>query len=133
MESNFPAYNGKKTMTPLIVMLGGNCTQYVYNRITQLGKRVDLTMGNGQDWGRNRSCTRVQSKSYTKSEAQRFPSHWRFRRRQYLWSCRICGKKVFKDGSILISEMNVKGLNVVSTRTISADETHLMNYIVPKR
>ncbi|MCD4924050.1 hypothetical protein IV479_03715, partial [Enterococcus faecalis] len=41
-------------------------------------------------------------------------------------------EKVFKDGSILISEMNVKGLNVVSTRTISADETHLMNYIVPK-
>ena len=79
----------------------------------------------GAETGRARG----QSKSYT-SEGSSFPFR-RFRRRQYLWSCRICGK-VFKDGSILISEMNVKGLNVVSTRTISADETHLMNYIVPK-
>ena len=50
MESNFPAYNGKNYDT-FNSYAWGNCTQYVYNRITQLGKRVDLTMGNGQDWG----------------------------------------------------------------------------------
>ncbi|EPH85877.1 hypothetical protein D924_00809 [Enterococcus faecalis 06-MB-S-10] len=37
-----------------------------------------------------------------------------------------------KDGSILISEMNVKGLNVVSTRTIAAENTSMLSYVQPK-
>lgn len=41
-------------------------------------------------------------------------------------------EKVFKDGSILIFEMNVKGLNVVLICIILVDEIYLMNYIVLK-
>ncbi|EJV14742.1 hypothetical protein HMPREF1338_02902 [Enterococcus faecalis ERV68] len=37
-----------------------------------------------------------------------------------------------QDGSIFISEMNVQGLNIVSTRTISANQTSLLSYITPK-
>lgn len=41
-------------------------------------------------------------------------------------------EKVNKDGSILISEMNIKGLNVVSTRTIVAEKTGMLSYVQPK-
>ncbi|MDU8953708.1 MAG: N-acetylmuramoyl-L-alanine amidase, partial [Streptococcus sp.] len=34
--------------------------------------------------------------------------------------------------SIYISEMNVQGLNVVSTRTIPATQTSMLSYIMPK-
>lgn len=49
-ESDFPAYNGENYDTANSYAWG-NCTQYVYNRITQLGRHIDLTMGNGKDWG----------------------------------------------------------------------------------
>lgn len=41
-------------------------------------------------------------------------------------------EKVNQDGSIYISEMNVQGLNVVSTRTIAATQTSMLSYIMPK-
>lgn len=130
MESNFPAYNGKNYDT-FNSYAWGNCTQYVYNRITQLGKRVDLTMGNGQDWGETgRARGYKVSRTPKAGAAVSFPAGVLGADNTYGHVAFV--EKVFKDGSILISEMNVKGLNVVSTRTISADETHLMNYIVPK-
>ena len=49
-------------------------------------------MGNGQDWG---ETGRARGYKVSRTpKAQRFPSQWRFRRRQYLWSCRICGKSL---------------------------------------
>ncbi|EFT95138.1 glucosaminidase domain-containing protein [Enterococcus faecalis] len=130
MESNFPAYNGKNYDT-FNSYAWGNCTQYVYNRITQLGKRVDLTMGNGQDWGETgRARGYKVSRTPKAGAAVSFPAGVLGADNTYGHVAFV--EKVFKDGSILISEMNVKELNVVSTRTISADETHLMNYIVPK-
>lgn len=109
----------------------GNCTQYVYNRITQLGGHVDLTMGNGQDWG-NTGVSRGYEVSNTPNAGTAVS-----------FSAGVLGadptyghvgfvERVNEDGSILISEMNAQGLNVVSTRTILAEYTHLMSYISPK-
>lgn len=129
-NSDFPAYNGKNYDT-FNSYAWGNCTQYVYNRITQLGKYIDLTMGNGKDWG-----VTGQAKGYEVSRtpqagtAVSFPAG-------VLGADPVYGhvafvEKVNQDGTIYISEMNVKGLNIVSTRTISASQTSLLSYITPK-
>lgn len=46
----FPDYDGKNYNTSGSYPVG-QCTWYVYNRITQLGGRVDNFMGNGGEWG----------------------------------------------------------------------------------
>lgn len=109
----------------------GNCTQYVYNRITQLGGHVDLNMGNGQDWG----YTGV-SRGYEVSNTPKAGTAVSFSA-GVLAADPTYGHVAFvehvnEDGSILISEMNAQGLNVVSTRTIQAEYVGMLTYITPK-
>ncbi|GGD01678.1 hypothetical protein GCM10011573_34040 [Enterococcus wangshanyuanii] len=109
----------------------GNCTQYVYNRITQLGGHVDLHMGNGADWDATGIAKGYEVSSTPKAGtavsfepgvlgADPFYGHVAF------------VEHVYEDGSILISEMNAQGFGVISTRTILAEYTYLMSYISPK-
>ncbi|MFQ6835529.1 MAG: glucosaminidase domain-containing protein [Enterococcus faecalis] len=129
-NSDFPAYNGKNYDT-FNSYAWGNCTQYVYNRIIQLGKYIDLTMGNGKDWGVTGQARGYEvSRTPQAGTAVSFPAG-------LLGADPVYGhvafvEKVNQDGSIYISEMNVKGLNIVSTRTISASQTSLLSYITPK-
>jgi len=129
-NSDFPAYNGENYDT-FNSYAWGNCTQYVYNRITQLGKHIDLTMGNGKDWGSTGQARGYEvSRTPQAGTAVSFPAG-------VLGADPLYGhvafvEKVNQDGSIFISEMNVKGLNIVSTRTISANQTSLLSYITPK-
>lgn len=129
-ESDFPAYNGKNYDTSNSYAWG-NCTQYVYNRITQLGKHIDLTMGNGKNWGATGQARGYEvSRTPQAGTAVSFPAG-------VLGADPVYGhvafvEKVNQDGSIYISEMNVQGLNVVSTRTISANQTSMLSYIMPK-
>ncbi|OTN84070.1 hypothetical protein A5819_003620 [Enterococcus sp. 7E2_DIV0204] len=109
----------------------GNCTQYVYNRITQLGGHVDLNMGNGQDWGYTGVSRGYEVSNTPKAgTAVSFPAG-------VLGADPTYGhvgfvEKVNEDGSILISEMNAQGLNVVSTRTIQAEYVGMLTYTAPK-
>ncbi|MBO0423378.1 glucosaminidase domain-containing protein [Enterococcus plantarum] len=109
----------------------GNCTQYVYNRITQLGGHVDLNMGNGQDWGYTGVSRGYEVSNTPKAgTAVSFPAG-------VLGADPTYGhvgfvEKVNEDGSILISEMNAQGLNVVSTRTIQSEYVGILTYITPK-
>lgn len=129
-ESDFPAYNGENYDTSNSYAWG-NCTQYVYNRITQLGKHIDLTMGNGKDWGVTGQARGYEvSRTPQAGTAVSFPAG-------VLGADPVYGhvafvEKVNQDGSIYISEMNVQGLNVVSTRTIAATQTSMLSYIMPK-
>ncbi|EKZ0433808.1 glucosaminidase domain-containing protein [Enterococcus faecalis] len=129
-ESDFPAYNGENYDTSNSYAWG-NCTQYVYNRITQLGKHIDLTMGNGKDWGVTGQARGYEvSRTPQAGTAVSFPAG-------VLGADPVYGhvafvEKVNQDGSIYISEMNVQGLNVVSTRTIPANYTSVLSYITPK-
>ena len=109
----------------------GNCTQYVYNRITQLGGSVDLDMGNGADWGATGS-----SRGYEVSNTPKAGTAVSFAP-GVLGADPTYGhvafvEHVYEDGSILISEMNAVGEGIVSTRTILAEYTNLMSYISPK-
>ena len=109
----------------------GNCTIYAYNRITQLGGHVDLDMGNGADWGKT-GVARGYHVSHTPKAGTAVS-----------FSAGVLGadstyghvgfvERVNEDGSILISEMNAQGLNVISTRTIQADYVGMLTYITPK-
>lgn len=109
----------------------GNCTQYVYNRITQLGGHVDLDMGNGADWG-----VTGRARGYEVSTTPKAGTAVSFNP-SVLGADSTYGhvafvEKVNEDGSLLISEMNAKGLNVVSTRTIPSAYANLLTYITPK-
>lgn len=109
----------------------GNCTQYAYNRITQLGGHIDLDMGNGQDWG-----VTGRARGYEVSNTPKAGTAVSFNA-GVLGADSTFGhvafvEKVNEDGSILISEMNAQGLNVVSTRTIQAEYVGMLMYVTPK-
>lgn len=129
-DSEFESYNGVNYDTGNSYMWG-NCTQYVYNRITQLGGHVDLNMGNGQDWGAT-GRARGYDVSHTPKAgtAVCFPAGVLGADTTYGHVAFL--EKIQEDGSLLISEMNAVGLNVVSTRTISAEYVGLLTYITPR-
>lgn len=104
----------------------GQCTWYVYNRAQELGIHYSLTMGNGGDWQKAPGYTVTQtpqegcavSFSPGQAGADATYGHVAF------------VEQVRSDGSILISESNVKGLGVVSYRTFSAQEAHQFHYVI---
>lgn len=109
----------------------GNCTQYVYNRIIQLGGQIGTHMGNGGEWGINAQAqgyftTTVPTEGYAVS----FPPGVAGSSSEYGHVAFV--EKVYSDNSILVSEMNVKGNNIVSERHISAGVAALATYIQPK-
>ena len=108
----------------------GNCTQYVYNRIHQLGGTIGQTMGNGGDWGANAAAQGYFTTSTPQvGYAVSFSAGVAGASLEYGHVAFV--EHVNEDGSILVSEMNVKGLNVVDYRTISASEAAQGVYIQP--
>lgn len=109
----------------------GNCTQYVYNRITQLGGSIDLDMGSGADWGMI-GRLRGYEVSHTPKAGTAVSFNPNVLGADSIYGHVSFVEKVNEDGSILISEMNVQGLNLVSTRTIQAEYTGMLTYVTPK-
>ncbi|MGX7148438.1 glucosaminidase domain-containing protein [Enterococcus ureasiticus] len=109
----------------------GNCTQYVYNRITQLGGTIGLTMGNGMDWG---SAGIVQG--YEVSNIPKAGTAVSFQPgiagADGTYGHVAFVENVGEDGVIEISEMNAVGVGIVSTRTIDSETAAQLVYITPK-
>ena len=107
----------------------GNCTYYVYNRVAQLGKPIPSpSMGHAYMWSNS-----ARSMGYSVSHTPKTGTI-------AVFSQGVAGsdptyghvsfvEKVFSDGSVLVSEMNVQGLNVISTRIISASDAQLTEFI----
>lgn len=107
----------------------GNCTYYVYNRVAQLGKPIPSpSMGHAYMWSNS-----ARNMGYSVSRTPKTGTI-------AVFSQGVAGsdptyghvsfvEKVFSDGSVLVSEMNVQGLNVISTRIISASDTQLTEFI----
>lgn len=107
----------------------GNCTYYVYNRVAQLGKPIQSpAMGHAFMWSDS-----ARSMGYNVSHTPKTGTI-------AVFSQGVAGsdptyghvafvEKVFADGSVLVSEMNVQGLNVISTRIISASDAQLTEFI----
>ncbi|GCF95394.1 N-acetylmuramoyl-L-alanine amidase [Enterococcus florum] len=127
----YPDYNGKNYNTSGSYPVG-QCTWYAFNRVAQLGKRVDDFMGNGGEWG-----TKGRSLGYKVSSTPK--AGWLIS-----FSPGTAGsdpryghvafvEAVGPDG-ILISEGNVVGGTTISYRVIGNElaKSNLVSYIEPK-
>lgn len=102
----------------------GYCTYYAYNKRAAAGRPVGSNWGNASTWA---SLARASGFSVDKSpragDVFQTSGGWGgYGHVGYVES-------VNADGSIFVSEMNYAGWNRVSTRTISADQVGLFNYI----
>lgn len=106
----------------------GQCTWYIYNRVAQLGAPISYRkMGNGGDWGNYArsygfSVTNVAKAGRVVSFSSAVPGMSSYGHVAFVES-------VNADGSIVVSEMNVRGEFVISTRTISASTAARGQYI----
>lgn len=106
----------------------GQCTWYVYNRMAQFDKYVSGDLGDARNWN-----NRAERKDYVVSSTPKAHTAVVFEAGQQ-GADQIYGhvafvEKVNDDGSIVISESNIKGLGIVSYRTIDADAATELSYI----
>lgn len=109
----------------------GQCTWYVYERVQQFDKHVGGHWGDAHNWdnsaedaGYNVSTTPKNHTAVVFEAGQSGASA--------LYGHVAFVEKVNDDGSIIISESNVKGLGIVSYRQIDADTASSLHYIQPK-
>lgn len=127
----FPAYNGKDYNTSGSYPVG-QCTWYAFNRVAQLGGRVDDYMGNGGDWGTTGLRLGYQVSRTPKAGTLISFSHGT------AGSDPRYGHVAFVEAvgpnGILISEANVYGGTTISYRVIGNDlaRSSLVQYITPK-
>ncbi|UEA32092.1 coiled-coil domain-containing protein [Granulicatella elegans] len=107
----------------------GQCTYYVYNRFAQLGSPIRTTgLGNAAEWPANAAAA-----GYGVSSTPRAGTAIVFQRgvggADPVYGHVGFVERVNADGSLFISEMNVQGVNVISTRTIPAGVAAQATYI----
>lgn len=109
----------------------GQCTWYVYERVQQFGKHVGGDWGDAHNWDNRaeRDGYRV-TRSPKAHTAAVFESGQAGADATYGHVAFV--EKVNDDGSIVVSESNVKGLGIVSYRMIDADTAQELHYIEPK-
>lgn len=109
----------------------GQCTWYVDQRMKQFGQYIHSNLGDAHHWN-NRAAREGYQVSSTpkKHTAVVFEAGQLGADTQYGHVAFV--EKVNADGSIIISESNVKGLGVISYRTIDADDASQLDYITGK-
>ncbi|ORI00193.1 mannosyl-glycoprotein endo-beta-N-acetylglucosamidase [Mammaliicoccus sciuri] len=109
----------------------GQCTWYVHQRRKEIGKPVPLTWGNGGDWGDNAMLQgwKVGSKPKAGAGASIKPGNFGA---PPPYGHIMFVEKVKKDGGIIVSEANVKGEGIISTREFTKADTERMQFIYDK-
>ncbi|KFI51269.1 CHAP domain-containing protein [Bifidobacterium biavatii] len=107
----------------------GQCTWYAFERRVELGLPVGSYFGNGADWADSASTFGywVDSTARHQGDVVVFQPG-QMGADAYYGHVAIV-EKIHKDGSIEVSESNVKGLGVISHRTISASDAAQLQYI----
>ena len=109
----------------------GQCTWYVYERVQQFDKHVGGHWGDAHNWDNS-----AEDAGYSVSTTPKNHTAVVFEAGQSgasaLYGHVAFVEKVNDDGSIIISESNVKGLGIVSYRQIDADTASSLHYIQPK-
>lgn len=109
----------------------GQCTWYVYERVQQFDKHVGGQWGDAHNWDNS-----AEDAGYSVSTTPKNHTAVVFEAGQSgasaLYGHVAFVEKVNDDGSIIISESNVKGLGIVSYRQIDADTASSLHYIQPK-
>lgn len=104
----------------------GQCTWFVYNRGKELGVTFDPYMGNGGDWKNKagyqttNTPTEHSALSFSPGQAGADPTYGHV----------AFVEQVKSDGSILISEANVKGLGTISYRTFDKATASQFTYVI---
>ncbi|MEI5995186.1 glucosaminidase domain-containing protein [Candidatus Enterococcus mansonii] len=129
-DSDFPDYTGE-TYAGSELYAAGNCTQYVYNRIVQIGGYIETTMGNGMDWG-NTGKANGYEVTHTPKAGTAVSFQPTVAGADGTYGHVAFVEHVYEDGSILISEMNAAGLGVVSFRVIDQNTANTLTYVTPK-
>ncbi|MEX2936581.1 MULTISPECIES: CHAP domain-containing protein [Staphylococcus] len=109
----------------------GQATWYVHQRRKEIGKPIPLTWGNGSDWANNAkvqgwdvgskpkvgACVSLKSNQFNAS---------------YPYGHVMFVEMIKDDGSIIVSEANVKGEGIISTREFSKADTQKMQFVYDK-
>lgn len=109
----------------------GQCTWYVYNRMKQFGSSISGDLGDAHNWNNRAEYRDYQVSHMPKRhtavvfEAGQFGADQQYGHVAFV-------EKVNSDGSIVISESNVKGLGIISYRTIGASVAEELSYITGK-
>lgn len=130
-KMKLPDYDGKNYNTSGSYPVG-QCTWYAFNRVAQLGGRVDDFMGNGGEWGTKGRALGYEVTqtpkagylvSFTPGTSGSDPRYGH-----------VAFVEAVTDEGILISEGNVVGGTTISYRVISNDlaKSNLVSYIKPK-
>ncbi|MCJ1667140.1 amidase domain-containing protein [Staphylococcus sp. NRL 19/737] len=109
----------------------GQCTWYVYERVQQFGQHVGSDWGDAHHWD-----NRAERDGYHVIGSPKAHTVAVFEVGQAgansVYGHVAFVEKVNDDGSIVVSESNVKGLGIVSYRVIDADTAQELHYIEPK-
>lgn len=129
--SKFPKIKGSKEYNFNPTYPWGQCTWYVHQRRHQIGKDVPTTLGNGGDWAENAKNEGFSTGKKPKEGACASIKPG------VLGAGAPYGhimfvEKVKKDGGIIVSESNVKGLGVISKREFSKSEAQQITFIYDK-
>lgn len=107
----------------------GNCTYYVYNRVAQLGKPLTTpAMGDAAQWSSTARSIGLPV-SHTPKAGTIAVFQPGVAGASPVYGHVSFVEKVYSDGTVLVSEMNVQGLNIISTRLISASDAQYVEYI----
>ncbi|MDT2757071.1 glucosaminidase domain-containing protein [Enterococcus asini] len=130
-QMKYPAYNGTNYNSSGSYPVG-QCTWYVFNRISQLGGHVDDFMGNGGEWGQKGAQLGYRT-TQTPTVGYAVSFHPGVAGSSSLYGHVAFVEAVGPDG-ILVSEGNVVGPLVVSYRVIpnSIARSNLVTYVAPK-
>ncbi|ARJ26380.1 amidase domain-containing protein [Staphylococcus lugdunensis] len=109
----------------------GQCTWYVYKRMQQFDLAIGGDLGDAHNWN-----NRAQSEGYHVDTTPKTHSAVVFEAGQagassYYGHVAFV-ERVNDDGSIVISESNVKGLGIISYRTLDANTADQLSYISGK-
>lgn len=102
----------------------GYCTYYAFNKRAAAGRPIGSNWGNATSWASlARASGFAVDKNPQSGDVFQTSGGWGgYGHVGYV-------ERVNEDGSILVSEMNYAGWNRTSSRTISADQVGLFNYI----
>lgn len=109
----------------------GQCTWYVYQRMAQFNKSIGTHWGHAHEWNNQaqaqnyRILSSPEPHTIAAFEANQLGAHPQYGHVAFV-------EKVHKDGSITISESNVKGLGKISHRKLTAKDAGKLRYIEGK-
>ncbi len=109
----------------------GQSTWYVHQRRKEIGKPIPLTWGNACDWKINakeqgwKVGSKPKAGACVSLNSKQFGASFPFGHVMFV-------EKVKKDGGIIVSETNVEGEGVISSREFTKEETQRMQFIYDK-